>query len=153
MSREYRTPESFEQSARLSPLAVASFILGIGMVACYSAGLGLSGTSRVSLMSLAPALGVLAVLFGHLARGQIRMRGNRGKGLALGGLVLGYGLIALFALNLAIRDEVFRILFVFIAGIVFGLVVRKLFVGSSPRPLDEHASGDPAGAETRLDRD
>ena len=50
---------------------------------------------------------ILAVIFGHVARGQIRRTGEQGSGLALAGLILGYiglaavlvMLIALFALG------------------------------------------------------
>jgi Domain of unknown function (DUF4190)/Domain of unknown function (DUF1707) len=38
-----------------------------------------------------------AIVFGHVARGQIRRTGQRGSGLALAGLVLGWLGIALFA--------------------------------------------------------
>ena len=34
--------------------------------------------------------GVLAVIFGHVARGQIRRSGEGGGGLAVAGLILGY---------------------------------------------------------------
>ena len=34
--------------------------------------------------------GVLAVIFGHVARGQIRRMGENGAGLAIAGLILGY---------------------------------------------------------------
>jgi hypothetical protein len=34
--------------------------------------------------------GVLAIIFGHVARGQIRRSGEAGGGLAIAGLVLGY---------------------------------------------------------------
>lgn len=33
---------------------------------------------------------VLAVIFGHVARGQIRQTGEAGGGLAIAGMVLGY---------------------------------------------------------------
>jgi hypothetical protein len=42
---------------------------------------------------------VLAIVFGHVALGQIRQRNQSGKGMAVAGLVLGYvgaGMFALF---------------------------------------------------------
>lgn len=40
---------------------------------------------------LCPLLaGVLAVIFGHVARGQIRQTGEGGGGMAIAGLILGY---------------------------------------------------------------
>jgi hypothetical protein len=38
---------------------------------------------------------ILAIIFGHLARGQIRHTGEGGGGMALAGLVLGYINLAL----------------------------------------------------------
>lgn len=40
--------------------------------------------------------GILAVIFGHVARGQIRRTGESGSGLAVAGLVLGYAHLAVF---------------------------------------------------------
>jgi len=62
-------------------LAIASLVLGI----VWLSGLG----------------SLLAVIFGHVARGQIRRTGQRGKGLATAGLILGYvGLAVIGALVL-----------------------------------------------------
>jgi uncharacterized membrane protein len=41
---------------------------------------------------------ILAVIFGHVALRQIRRNGNRGRGMAIAGLVLGYLGIAVIAL-------------------------------------------------------
>lgn len=59
-------------AARTNPLAVASLLLG--------------------LLSLFPLFGILAVVFGHIARSQIRKSAGRqkGAGMALAGLILGY---------------------------------------------------------------
>jgi uncharacterized transporter YbjL len=54
--------------------------------------------------------GLVAIVTGHMARGQIRRTGERGGGLALAGLLLGY---IHFALSL--------ILIAFILAFVFGL--------------------------------
>ncbi|HEY6311306.1 MAG TPA: DUF4190 domain-containing protein [Streptosporangiaceae bacterium] len=35
-------------------------------------------------------LAILAIVFGHIARGQIRRTGEGGRGMATAGLVLGY---------------------------------------------------------------
>lgn len=53
-------------SERINPFALTSMILGI-----------LGGT-------------LLAVIFGHVAKAQIRRTGERGSGMATAGLVLGY---------------------------------------------------------------
>ena len=59
-------------SQSTNPLAVASLLLG--------------------LVSLFPVFGILAIVFGHIARSQIRKSAGRqkGAGMALAGLILGY---------------------------------------------------------------
>src|SRR5258708_34365387 len=42
--------------------------------------------------------GVVAVVLGHVARGQIRRSGEGGAGLAIAGLILGYAHLAVFGL-------------------------------------------------------
>ncbi len=60
------------RKASTNPLAVASLLLGI--------------------FSLFPPFGILAIIFGHVARSQIRKSAGRqkGAGMALAGLILGY---------------------------------------------------------------
>ncbi len=60
-------------AAKTNGLAVTSLVTGI-----------------VSWFALPLVAGVVAVVLGHIARGQIRRTGETGNGLALGGLVLGY---------------------------------------------------------------
>lgn len=45
---------------------------------------------------------VLAVVFGHVARSQVRRRGENGAGLALAGLIIGYVVLALFLLVIGV---------------------------------------------------
>ena len=48
---------------------------------------------------LCPLLGgALAVIFGHVARGQIKQSGEAGGGMAIAGLVLGYANLGVTAL-------------------------------------------------------
>ena len=42
--------------------------------------------------------GIPAVILGHMARGQIRKSGDRGDGMAVAGLVLGYLWVSLWVL-------------------------------------------------------
>ena len=49
---------------------------------------------------LCPFLGgVLAVIFGHVARGQIKQSGEAGGGMAIAGLILGYANIGVTVLG------------------------------------------------------
>ena len=78
---------------------------------------GLAIASLVcSLLGLATcaATSILGVIFGHLAKSQIKQSGEEGEGMALAGLIVGYIGLALFAL---------------IAIFYFGLIA--LIVGSS----------------------
>ena len=65
-------PPATAVAARTNSLAVASLILGF--------------------LSLFPVFGILAVVFGHMARSQIHKSEGRmkGDGMALAGLILGY---------------------------------------------------------------
>ena len=67
----------YVQGARTNSLAVASLVTGI-----------------ISWFMCPVLGGVLAVIFGHVARGQIRRTGESGSGLAVAGLVLGYAHLA-----------------------------------------------------------
>lgn len=60
-------------AAPTNGLAVASLILGLA-----------------GLFVLPVVAPLLAVIFGHISRGQIRNSGERGGGMAVAGLVLGY---------------------------------------------------------------
>jgi len=59
------------RAQQISPLAIASMVCG--MVA----------------LVLGP-LAILAIVFGHIARGQVRRTGEGGRGMATAGLILGY---------------------------------------------------------------
>lgn len=50
------------------------------------------GTNTMSILALifAFVFSPLGIVFGHIARGQIRRTGEQGAGLATAGLVLGY---------------------------------------------------------------
>ncbi|MCL2850401.1 MAG: DUF4190 domain-containing protein, partial [Micrococcales bacterium] len=48
------------------------------------------------------AMGLVAVVCGHIARSQIRRRGGDGAGMALAGLVLGYVQIGVSAVVLIV---------------------------------------------------
>jgi len=49
--------------------------------------------SGMAALVLAP-LAILAIVSGHIARGQIRRTGEGGRGLATAGLILGYVVLA-----------------------------------------------------------
>jgi hypothetical protein len=66
---------------RTNGLAIASFVLSLFFFVC---GIG----------------SILAVIFGHIARKQIRERGEQGGGLATAGLIIGYIGIGIMALYL-----------------------------------------------------
>lgn len=62
-------------------------------------------TNAFAVVSLVLGLlggNLLAVIFGHVARGQMRRTGERGDGMAIAGLVLGYIGIALWAVLFAV---------------------------------------------------
>ena len=72
-------PQHYTQPQPTNGLAVAALVLGI----VWAFWIG----------------SALAIVFGHVALGQIKTKGQSGKGLAIAGLVLGYvgaGTFALF---------------------------------------------------------
>ena len=68
---------------RTNGLAVASLVCGIAQF-------------------IAPMAAILAIVFGHLARGQIRRTGEKGAGLAQAGLVLGWAGVVLAVVALVV---------------------------------------------------
>ena len=67
--------------------------------------------------------GLLAVIFGHVARGQIRRTGEAGGGMAMAGLILGY-------LHLAVT-AFFVIIYVFFGGLA---VLLGILGSATPTP-------------------
>lgn len=77
-------PVVVARAAPTNSSAVASLIFGIGS------------------WLVCPLIGaIVAVIFGHIARGQIPRSGEGGSGMAMAGLILGYAQIAIGAVVLA----------------------------------------------------
>jgi hypothetical protein len=70
-------PATVAPAAKANGLAVASLVFGFAQ------------------FMVGPAATVPAIVFGHMARNQIKQTGEQGAGLALAGLVLGWGAVAL----------------------------------------------------------
>lgn len=71
---------------RLNRLSVAAIIFAV----IAATGVWIFGTAVVA---------VFAVGAGHMALGQIRLRGERGRGLAIAALATGYGIATLALIN------------------------------------------------------
>lgn len=81
-------------SARTNGLAIASLACGVAQFA------------------FGPLATIPAIVFGHMARAQIKRTGEQGAGLALGGLILGWGAV--------IIGIVFVVLAMAVAGAMTG---------------------------------
>jgi hypothetical protein len=69
---------------RTNGLAVASLVLSLaGLVTC---GIG----------------SILGIIFGFIARGQIRRTGESGDGMALAGIIIGFALVALVVVGVVL---------------------------------------------------
>ena len=80
----------------------------------YGAYPGAGGTNGFAIASLVLGIltlcglgSVLAVIFGHIALGQIKDRNQTGRGLAIAGLVLGYVGIGLVVAYLGLAASLF----------------------------------------------
>ncbi len=84
------TPAYNYAPAKSQGMAIASLVCGCGGFMCA-------------------ILPILAIIFGHIARGQIRREPERynGAGMALAGLILGYCWIALIAIVIVIYALIF----------------------------------------------
>lgn len=73
----------------------------------------LAYTNTYALVSIITAFlsPIAAIVFGHLALGQIKRTGDAGRGLALTGLIIGYSYFAMIAL--------FMIFYVGFIGLMF----------------------------------
>lgn len=60
------------------------------------------GTNVFAVLALVLSffIGILGIVFGHIARAQIRRTGEGGAGLALAGLIIGYVWVGLFVLRI-----------------------------------------------------
>jgi hypothetical protein len=77
-------PTAVARVAKTNGYAIASLVCGLGQFA-----VGPLGT-------------IPAIAFGHMARNQIRRTGEQGDGLAIAGLVLGWGAVVVTVLGLAL---------------------------------------------------
>lgn len=91
LTADLQQPVPYRQGAfppavpRTNPMAIAALACGIGQVLFWIVG------------------GICAIIFGHVARRQIRETGEAGDSMALAGLVLGYvGVLGPLLLALAI---------------------------------------------------
>ncbi len=81
----YPPQQAYAADQPTNTLAIVSLVAGIG--------------SYVIL----PVIGaIIAVITGHMARGQIRRTGEGGSGFALAGLILGYIHLVLFLIAVAV---------------------------------------------------
>jgi len=64
--------------------------------------------------------GVLAVIFGHVARNQIKQSGEAGGGMAIAGLVLGYANIGVAVLG------IIAWIFLFVGTAILGTIVPSV---------------------------
>jgi len=76
-------PATVTPVAKVNGFAVASLACGLGQ------------------FMVGPLATIPAIVFGHMARNQIRRTGEQGAGLALAGLVLGWGAVILGILLIA----------------------------------------------------
>lgn len=75
--------------ARTNGFAIASLACGLGQ------------------FMVGPVGTIPAIVFGHIARNQIRRTGEQGAGLALAGLILGWGAVILAAILIAVGMALF----------------------------------------------
>ncbi|WP_231938850.1 DUF4190 domain-containing protein [Brevibacterium sandarakinum] len=102
----YGQPGSYSQPMTYGPptVMVRSAVNSLSGWAMWMGIIGLGGGFVCSILSLIPFIGVLfsiltmflwiapvlAVIFGHVSRGQINRTGEDGRGQATAGLVMGY---------------------------------------------------------------
>ncbi|MDN5773985.1 MAG: DUF4190 domain-containing protein [Brevibacterium aurantiacum] len=102
----YGQPGSYSQPMTYGPhtVMVRSAVNSLSSWAMWMGIIGLGGGFVCSILSLIPFIGflfsiltmflwiapVLAVIFGHVSRGQIKRTGEDGRGQATAGLVMGY---------------------------------------------------------------
>jgi uncharacterized protein DUF1707/uncharacterized protein DUF4190 len=77
VARPVAGPAAVTSVARTNGYAIASLACGLGQ------------------FMVGPLATIPAIVFGHMARSQIRRTGEQGAGLALAGLVLGWGAVIL----------------------------------------------------------
>ncbi|MDN6373160.1 MAG: DUF4190 domain-containing protein [Brevibacterium aurantiacum] len=113
----YSQPNSYSQPMTYgAPMMVRPAVNRLSSWAMWMGIIGLGGGFVCSFLSLIPILGyffmflamflwiapILAVIFGHVSRGQIKKSGEDGRGQATAGLVMGYVGIGLGLLGLII---------------------------------------------------
>jgi hypothetical protein len=80
------SPGAYPRPRNTNGFAIASMVLGIlGILFDWAFGIGMIGA-------------ILALIFGYVARKQIREHGDSGGGMAIAGIVLGWIAVAFFVL-------------------------------------------------------
>ena len=122
------SPEPLPPAPAAGPVAPQAPVPGAAVVARYPAGAPAPAEpphNVLAWVSLGLGLGfvvlgtiasIAAVICGHVARAQIRTRGEQGANAALWGLILGYAGIALTALAL-VALVVFLVVAVGVSGV------------------------------------
>jgi hypothetical protein len=105
------------RAQQTSPLAIVSMVCG--MVA----------------LVLGP-LAILAIVFGHIVRGQVRRTGEGGRGIATAGLILGY-LVLIVGIALVVA---------FLASLPSWLATVQTLATGDQHSMTKRASRDYAGA-------
>lgn len=107
-------------------------------------------TNTLAIVSLVSSffVSLVAVITGHIALGQIKQRGEAGRGLAIAGLVIGYLGIAVTALFVVIAIAFAATLGAFIAAVSGSAVAPHLVVSDPPSapPTDSSAPTGQLGA-------
>ena len=114
MAKAENTPTPAQKKAATSsaapaqaatPTFVPAPVVPTNVLAIVSLVTGLLG------LSFAPFIGsIAAVITGHIALHQIKATHEQGRGMALAGLIMGYVLLGLFVIGLAV------ILFIFVVS-------------------------------------
>ena len=103
-----RTYADLDQVVTDLPVAPATVVTTAAKTTAVTPVAKTNGLARASLacglaqFALGPLATIPAIVLGHMARSQIRLTGEQGAGLALAGLVLGWGAVILGVVLIAV---------------------------------------------------
>lgn len=121
-THSYEPAQTYAPTQPFAPIPEATSVPAAQYVPLQAPSTTLAYTNTFALVSIITAFisPIAAVVFGHLALGQIKRNGDAGRGLALTGLIIGYSYFAFIALFIIFYLSIIGLMFASMGALMSG---------------------------------